>query len=154
MDLILWRHAEAENRVPDSRRALTERGMEQAQRVARWLNERLPAHTEILVSPAVRAQQTAQALQRPFRTCADIDVGESAAHLLAAADWPGESGRCMLVIGHQPTLGQVAALLLGGSENEWALPTAGLWWIYSPHPNGEEEPAALKASITPDRLSA
>lgn len=152
MDLILWRHAEAENRIPDAERALTSRGLLQAAKVAQWLNQRLPPHVEILVSPAVRAQQTARALQRPFRTSTQIDVGESAAHLLAAADWPGRDGRCILMVGHQPTLGQVAALLLGGTESQWSLSTAGLWWLYTPHPAGEEEPAALRASLSPDQL--
>jgi phosphohistidine phosphatase len=154
MELILWRHAEADNRVPDAERALTARGREQADKVAQWLNARLPPQVEILVSPALRAQQTAQALRRPFRTSSGVDVGESAAHLLDAADWPGREGRCVIVVGHQPTLGQVAALLLGAQdEPEWSLPTAGVVWVYNPNPGDEEEPAALRASLNPDQLA-
>ena len=62
MDLILWRHAEAEDGVPDGARALTKKGLKQAAAIAAWLKPRLPDATRILVSPATRAQQTAAAL--------------------------------------------------------------------------------------------
>jgi len=41
MDLILWRHADAESASPDSARKLTERGQVQAGRVSIWLKPRL-----------------------------------------------------------------------------------------------------------------
>ena len=59
MELILWRHAEAEDGYPDLERALTEKGHEQAKKMADWLKSRLPKDTQVLVSPAKRAQQTA-----------------------------------------------------------------------------------------------
>ena len=68
MDLILWRHAEAEPGEPDLARELTPRGVKQARRVAKWLEPRLPDACRILVSPAARAQQTALALERKFKT--------------------------------------------------------------------------------------
>jgi phosphohistidine phosphatase len=43
MDLILWRHAEAEEGGPDLERKLTPKGRKQAKRVAAWLLQRLPA---------------------------------------------------------------------------------------------------------------
>lgn len=153
MDLILWRHAEAEDGIPDTKRALTARGRKQAAKMAAWLNERLPAQTEILVSPALRAQQTAEALGRPFKTCKDIDVGESPTHLLGAADWPDGMQRCVLVVGHQPTLGQVAALLLGGSEAEWSVKKGAVWWLSS-RVRTEESQVVLRAAISPDMLGA
>ena len=79
MDLILWRHAEAEDGVPDGERALTKKGRKQAAALAAWLNERLPKRPRILVSPAVRAQQTAAALGQAFTTAREIGVGASAA---------------------------------------------------------------------------
>src|SRR5450756_2784577 len=62
MDLILWRHAEAEDGMPDSARELTKRGRKQAVQIGAWLKERLPADCAILVSPSMRTQQTADAL--------------------------------------------------------------------------------------------
>ncbi|MGA9911314.1 MAG: histidine phosphatase family protein, partial [Paraburkholderia sp.] len=55
MNLILWRHAEAEEFASgDLARALTTRGRKQAQNVAKWLRTRLPEDAVILASPAVR----------------------------------------------------------------------------------------------------
>ncbi len=65
MDLILWRHAEAHPQrdgQTDLERALTAKGERQAERMAEWLNRRLADSTRILVSPALRTQQTARAL--------------------------------------------------------------------------------------------
>src|SRR5262245_50508609 len=111
MDLILWRHAEAEPGDDDLDRRLTSKGIKQAARVAAWLERHLPDSCRILVSPARRAQQTAQALGRKFKTVDEIAPGASAASVLAAANWPA-SRESVLIVGHQPTLGEVASLLL------------------------------------------
>ncbi|HEY7757791.1 MAG TPA: histidine phosphatase family protein, partial [Burkholderiales bacterium] len=68
MDLILWRHADAEDGSPDLARALTPKGHKQAAQMARWLREHLPEDTRVIVSPARRAQETAQALTSDFET--------------------------------------------------------------------------------------
>jgi phosphohistidine phosphatase len=68
MELILWRHADAEDGFPDIDRALTTKGQEDAKKMAAWLKPRLPKDTKILVSPAKRAQETASALELPFTT--------------------------------------------------------------------------------------
>ena len=60
MDLILWRHCEAEPGAPDMGRRLTPKGLKQAARMAPFLERHLPDTCRILVSPADRAQQTAQ----------------------------------------------------------------------------------------------
>ncbi len=90
MDLVLWRHAEAEYGEPDLGRRLTPKGDKQARRMAEWLHHHLPDSARILVSPATRAQQTAQALaelsHRKFRTVDAIAPGARAADVLAAAD--------------------------------------------------------------------
>ena len=61
MDLLLWRHAEAVEGLPDSTRELTERGRRQARKVAEWLEQRRPKKLRVLVSPTVRTRQTADA---------------------------------------------------------------------------------------------
>jgi phosphohistidine phosphatase len=150
MDLILWRHCEAASGVPDELRPLTPLGGKQATRMARWLNERVPAGCRIIVSPALRAQQTAQALDRKFETVPEIGPGASVAGVLAAANWP-EAREPVLVVGHQPTLGRVASFLVAGDEMDQAMRTGAVWWLS----NGvHQEPAAiaLKLVIDPDYI--
>jgi phosphohistidine phosphatase len=135
MDLILWRHADAlEGREveDDMARALSHKGERQAQRVAQWLNHVLPATTRVLVSPAVRAQQTAKALDRKFKTVPALSPEGSVSGLLDAARWP-EAREPVLVVGHQPMLGLTAAYLLAGIEvdgaNPWRIKKGGVWWL-------------------------
>jgi phosphohistidine phosphatase len=148
MDLILWRHAEAEDGAPDSPRALTARGRKQARTVARWLAKRLPDDTRILVSPAVRAQQTAEALERAFTTDEGIDVGTTASKMLAATGWP-DGGGAVLVVGHQPILGRVAALVLTGTQADWSIKKGAVWWLKRRARDGDVD-VVLRAVIGPD----
>src|SRR5256885_1495073 len=113
MDLILWRHADAESGEPDLGRRLTPKGFKQAERMALWLDTHLPDTCRILVSPADRAQQTALALKRKFRTLSELRPGASVDSVLAAAGWP-DAREPVLIVGHQPTLGEVAAFLVSG----------------------------------------
>ena len=154
MELILWRHAEAEIGMPDLGRKLTPRGQKQARRVAEWLHAQLPASARVLVSPAIRAQQTAQALasighRRP-KTVGSLAPDAGVRDLLTAADWP-RSKVPVVVVGHQPTLGQVASLLLAGEVQDWSVKKAGLWWLSARERGGAEE-TVLRAVISPDLL--
>lgn len=154
MDLILWRHAEAEPGEPDLGRRLTAKGEKQARRMAEWLHARLPEATRILVSPAARAQQTAAALAelsgRKLKTVEVIAPGASAAELLAAADWPRAKSP-VLIVGHQPSLGEAAAQLLAGQPLPWAIKKAGVWWL-STRGRDDAEEVVLRAVISPDLL--
>jgi len=134
MDLILWRHAEAEDGSPDAARKLTKHGREQARRVAAWLKPRLPKRCEILVSPATRTQETAAALGLRFATASEVGTGAVATDVLAAAGWPARA-KPVLVVGHQPTLGRVAAALLSGEEADWHFAKGSVWWLK--HVDGE-----------------
>ncbi len=131
MDLILWRHAEAldaEDGSQDLDRALTARGERQAARMAHWLNQHLPATTRVLVSPARRSQQTANALERKFKTVAVLAPDGTLPALLTAVRWP-DAKEPVLVVGHQPTLGLVAAYLLAGVAQPWSVKKGALWWL-------------------------
>lgn len=131
MDLILWRHAEAtesDDAEDDLTRPLTSRGERQAARMGAWLNQHLPATTRVLASPARRTQQTAAALERKFRTVAALGPGGSATALLDAARWP-DAKEPVLVVGHQPTLGLVAAHLLAGVAQPWSVKKGAVWWL-------------------------
>lgn len=153
MDLILWRHAEAEEgdgAIPDNKRRLTARGEKQAKQVARWLHQHLPRKSRLLVSPAERTKQTAQALELAYELEPRVGTGASAGDLLAVAGWPGQSG-AVLIIGHQPTLGRVAALLLGGAEANWSVKKGGVWWFSGRVRNGETQ-TVLRAVLNPDLI--
>ncbi|WP_298825292.1 phosphohistidine phosphatase SixA [uncultured Piscinibacter sp.] len=152
MDLILWRHAEAVERegLVDLDRALTPKGERQAQRMADWLNHRIAHSTRVLVSPALRCQQTAKALGRKFKTVDAIAPGASAQALLDAVRWPGAS-EPVLLVGHQPTLGETAALLLAGQPQPWAIKKGAVWWLRSRDREGSAQ-VMLHAVMGPDGL--
>ncbi len=154
MELVLWRHAEAEAGEPDLGRVLTTKGEKQARRVAQWLHAHLPDSARILVSPARRAQQTAQALAeispRRLKTVEAVAPGASAEELLAAAGWP-DGKHVVVVVGHQPTLGWVASRLLAGAETEWAVKKGGVWWLASRSRAGIDE-VVVRAVISPEQI--
>lgn len=147
MDLILWRHAEAHPAREghgDLARALTPRGERQARQMAEWLRARLPASTRILVSPALRTQQTAQALGRPYETVQAVRPDVPPGSVLRAAGWP-DAVAPVLVVGHQPTLGMVAAQVLAGEAQRWAVRKAAVWWLRARDP--EEGPGVLLHAV-------
>ena len=150
MDLILWRHCEAEAGEPDLGRRLTSKGLKQAERMAEWLERHLPDSCRILVSPADRAQQTAAALPRKFKTVPELAPGASVGAVLAAANWP-DSREPVMIVGHQPTLGMVASFLLSGEEAYWSMRKGAVWWLSN---RVRESGAAvvLKTVVGPDFL--
>ncbi len=150
MDLLLWRHAEAEDGPPDAERALTKKGLKQARQVAQWLMPRLPKDCLILASPAKRAQQTAEALDLPYTTERRIGTSADVADIIAAAQWPERQGT-VIVVGHQPTLGQVAAWLLSGEPAGWTVKKGALWW-FSNRAGGHQDETVLRTVVSPDLL--
>jgi phosphohistidine phosphatase len=148
MDLILWRHAEAEDGAPDLERRLTPRGHKHAAQVAAWLLQRLPAKFVVLASPALRAQETAQALGVPVRTVAGLAPGAAVRALLAAAEWP-ERRSAVVVVGHQPDLGRTAAFLVSGAEAPWSLKKGGAWWLSS-RARDDAAQVVVRAVVAPD----
>ena len=148
MNLILWRHADAEDSAPDAKRKLTPLGRKQAKKIAHWLKKRLPDDARILVSPAVRAVQTAQALELPYEELPKLGTGASASSLLGAAGWP-QAGGTVVIVGHQPTLGRAAALLMTGDAADWSVRKGALWWFTCRMRGGSTE-TVLRAAIAPD----
>ena len=151
MDLILWRHAEAEDARgnDDLGRALTARGRKQAEQMAAWLGARLPATTRILASPALRCQQTVAALGRSVSTVDAIGPGAGAQAVLDAADWPGAGG-AVLVVGHQPTLGETAARATGAGDEHWRLRKGAVCWLRSDPDDADA--VEMHARKAPDEL--
>lgn len=150
MELILWRHAEAEDGTPDLERELTGKGRKQASKMAAFLRTRLPEHTRILVSPAKRTQQTALALTKHFITDAALGTSASPQTVLDAVGWPDAEGT-VLVVGHQPTLGQIAARLLSDSTTGFSIKKGAVWWLVR-KPNEGNYQTSLKLAIAPGSL--
>ncbi|MDN4038097.1 histidine phosphatase family protein [Massilia sp. YIM B02443] len=130
MELILWRHAEAEPHDPerDLQRALTPKGMRHAARMGAWLDRKLPNDCRVLVSPATRCIQTVDALGRRYKIVEELGPESTAEAIIAAAGWP-EHRQPVLVVGHQPLLGQVASLVLCGGKQDWRIRKAAVFWI-------------------------
>jgi phosphohistidine phosphatase len=150
MDLILWRHAEAEDGANDLARELTAKGEKQAARVAEWLLQRLPSRFLLIASPAARAQQTAQALGTP-KIFKELAPGAAVSAILKAAGWPDYKGTVVLV-GHQPDLGQAAAFLVAGATGGGlSIKKGGLWWL-SDRVREEETQVVVRAVVSPDLL--
>ena len=153
MDLILWRHAEAADPEPgqlDMQRMLTTKGQKQARRMAEWLDSQLPDGCRILVSPALRTLQTVEPLGRKYKVVPEIGPGASARDVLRAVNWP-RSKEAVMVVGHQPTLGQVAALLVGGKEAYWEMKKANAWWIVQKEAD-DPDSVYLKAVMAPELI--
>lgn len=150
MDLILWRHAEAEDGTPDLTRPLTAKGHKQARRMADWLASQLPEGCKILVSPAVRTLQTVEPLGRKFKVVNALAPEATPEAVLQAANWPN-SKEPVLVVGHQNTLGQVAALLLCGQPQDWEVKKNSVWWFVQREPK-DADSIYLKAVMTTDLI--
>lgn len=152
MDLLLWRHAEAEEGEgeEDLKRRLTTRGERQARIMAAWIRAHQPKDMRIVVSPAIRTQQTAEALKLPFETHRKIGPEACVSELIAASGWPQASGS-VLIIGHQPSLGRLASLLLAGQEAEWSIKKGALWWLSNRVRRGETQ-TVLRAMLPVELL--
>lgn len=141
MDLILWRHAEAEDEQPgrdDLARALTPRGEKQAARMAAWLDRHLPEGTRVLSSPALRCEQTVLALGRKYKLREELAPGASVDTVLAAAQWPAAK-QAVLVVGHQPVLGETIAHLMGIAGGQCPVRKGGAWWLRTRERDGAQQ---------------
>ena len=162
MNLILWRHADAHpsphsypypgdaNLTPDLERPLTGKGRRQAAAIAIWLDKHLPNSAKIFVSPAVRSIETASALDRKYKIVPELAPGAQAASLLTAAGWP-DNRHPVVIVGHQPALGQLASLLLFGVEQDLSMPKGAVWWLTN-RAREDHHKTTLRAAICPDYL--
>ena len=153
MDLILWRHAiavDADEGLDDLKRPLTEEGEDQAKEMAGRLKRHLPRNTRILTSPALRTRQTVLRLtKRNYTLVPELAPARNADDLLQAAGWP-EAGGTVLVVGHQPPLGDVSQRLLG-MRMSCAIKKGAVWWLQLRVREGQEQ-VILKAVQNPRML--
>ena len=113
-------------------------------------NQRLAHSTRIIVSPAVRCQQTAKALGKKFKTLPELAPDGNGEALLKAARWP-DASEPMLVVGHQPMLGFVASYLLSGQPQDWTIKKGAVWWVRGRNREDREQ-VILQAVQSPDCL--
>ena len=121
MRVVIVRHAEAAPGSPDELRSLTPEGRGQARELGRRLRDDGLQPDAVLTSPLLRARETAEALglgePEPDERLAP---GATADDVRAAVRGRGET---VVVVGHQPDCGRIAAAL--GDGNEPAFPPAG-----------------------------
>lgn len=152
MELILWRHGEAEdaNGKEDMARELTKRGRKQSERMAEWLRPRLDGRWRIVVSPAKRTLQTVKPLGLDFEVSESLGLAATPRGVLREVGWP-DGERDVLAVGHQPTFGEVAALLLLGGDGDTAMRKGAIWWFETRAREGKMQ-TILKAVMNPDLL--
>lgn len=152
MDLILWRHAQAVDGTPGLERALTARGEKDAARVGAWLRERLPDGTAtVLCSPARRTRQTADALGLDYAVIDALAPGATAQAAIAATGWPDRGDATVIVVGHNPWIGEAVAQLVSGVARPWPMRKGGFWWLSWPTGRGGGE-VLVKAALSPQLL--
>jgi phosphohistidine phosphatase len=153
MDLIFWRHAEAEDWTDgcdDMQRALTSRGEKQARRMANWLDRQLPEGTRVISSPARRCEQTVLALERRYKLRDELAPDATPQALLAAAGWPNGKS-VVLMVGHQPSLGQAISQLLGWQHESCPVRKGSVWWIRTRERDGDVQTVVVTVQ-TPELL--
>lgn len=150
MDLILWRHAEAEEGSDDMQRALTRRGQKQASAMATWLRKQLPDDFALLASEALRSQQTAALFAKSYEVVPALNPDASVEQVLNAIDWP-RSGKTIVLVGHQPYIGRLAATLMSEQPLLWSVKKGAIWWLSHRERHGIEQ-IRLKAMMTPAML--
>ena len=124
MRVFLVRHAKASQGEPDELRRLNERGRAEARDLARRLAAQGVRPAAVLTSPLVRARETADEIASATGATAEPDErlapGATVADLLAAVAGRGDP---VVVVGHQPDCGRIAAALTGEGPD---FPTAGM----------------------------
>lgn len=158
MDLILWRHAQAQElsneaeagEAADMARPLTALGLQQANRMAHWLKGRLKSKVRIMASPALRCEQTVLALGRPYTLHGQLAPGNGPDELLSLVQWP-LSEQVVLVVGHQPTLSLVVTHLLGLGQAEFVFRKGSIWWLRCRQRNSQLQTVVVTVQ-SPDAL--
>jgi phosphohistidine phosphatase len=141
MDIVIWRHAEAvewQEGCDDLDRALTARGYKQAIRMAEWLDRQLPESTRIFSSPARRCEDTVCRLDRKYKLHNSLLPESNVGDILTSIQWPTAKGTVLLV-GHQPMIGQIIAQSLGLSDSACSVRKGSVWWLRSRDREGKRQ---------------
>ena len=152
-EIIFWRHAEAHDAnegQDDLDRKLTVKGQRQAERVAFWLDRNLPQQCRVYASPAKRSQQTVRCLSRKSKTLNELNPGARPEEVLAAVGW-GIQTEPIVIVGHQPWIGECIHWLLMDAAAPLAVRKGAVWWLQSRDRDGERE-IIVRAVATPELL--
>ena len=155
-EIIFWRHAEAHDADADANqddlsRKLTVKGQRQAERVAFWLDRNLPQQCKVFVSEAKRAQQTARCLPRKHKTLAELNPDAQPQDVLAAVGW-GSQTEPIVIIGHQPWMGECIHWLLMDATAPMAVRKGAVWWLQSRAREPDSFEVIVRTVITPELL--
>ena len=142
--LMLWRHAKTETDAPsgqDHDRRLDERGRRDAAEMGSWIGRHPPFPDLVLVSTAVRAQQTwdlawlamKDRIAAPRVEHLDELYGAEPTQLLKIVRLAeAQAPKQIMLVGHNPGMHELAMMLAGSGDKparkaiEDNLPTAGL----------------------------
>jgi phosphohistidine phosphatase len=159
MLIHLLRHAEAEDVSPTGRdgdRRLTEEGKKRMRAVAEAIARLDPGYEAVLVSPLVRARQTAEPVaeacgfEGPLTETKSLSPNANPVEVLheLARLRPASA----LLVGHQPHFGRLLGLLLSGRPDlEIPMKKAGLAALEAPA-DPSLGPAELKFLLPPRLL--
>ena len=153
MNLILWRHAQAEEKAEsDLARLLTAKGHHQAEQAAGWLTEHLSEEHSVWVSEAARSQQTAAHFSRDYTIMSALNP-ESSAEMPLQLIAEANEDSTIIIVGHQPWIGDLCAYLLNQHWNSetWAIKKGSFWW-FKIEQNKHSFQATLKASLPPSLI--
>ena len=117
--LLLVRHAEAAAGPVDTERSLTERGARHAAAIGSWLVQAGLVPDRVAVSPARRAAQTWEqaraSLEPDVEPVVDARIYDNTVEaLLAAVQESPEDVQTLVVVGHNPSVGELTRVLDDG----------------------------------------
>jgi phosphohistidine phosphatase len=81
-------------------------------------------------------------LDRKFKLRDELAPGADPLALLDLVHWPHAKAP-VLVVGHQPTLGQVIAKLLGLAEDTCPVKKGAVWWLHQRERDGVAQTVLL-----------
>ena len=79
----------------------------------------------------------------------NVAAGANATYTIVVSNAGPDAATAAVIVGHQPTLGEVAALLQSGAEGEWNVKKGGIWWFSSRERDGGME-VVLRAVFSPE----
>lgn len=150
MVIVLFRHGEAEDRTDlrdDGLRSLTVKGRKRTKKMAKIVNKLLPRNckTQIWSSPLLRALQTAEILAKQVGVKVKIHnaISNGDFETLRANLTACHEDDCILIIGHQPFLGEWTEQLTGMQLPFRKSTAAGVRFLADDQANGGPEAELL-----------
>ena len=152
--LLLIRHATAAEGPSDADRPLTGSGVRHAGEIGAWLQQGELTPDRVLVSPALRAAQSwqhagAHLVEAPPPVTDPRIYDNTVEQVLATIREAPDHARTVAVVGHNPSIGQLSAILGdgGGSPEarqavERGFPAGGVAVFVVPGPFAAIEPGS------------